>query len=360
MPYVSVFADEAGTGGESSTNADDDCGTEIDHSCHSTTGDVSSTSDPFLPSSLVGNPVDLTSGNKYQQEIDYQHASSQLQLRRHYSSQNADFNFGYGQGWTSSYSAKIYAVPEIGYEILQGTGQRTNFYNKSSNADGAAIYRSDNPTMGYVLAENDKLYWHIPDGRKLTFSGSYLVRIDFTGPQFLTLFYVNGKLAELKDEAGRVLGFEYYSVNSGLTAYSDTEYFEHANHLSRVNLPSGESIIYQYDKQKNLTKVTYGDGSYRKFHYEDEGYRNHLTAITDRNGVRYSQWSYHEDGKAATSELSGGVGKVYIDYLPIAVAVVRKRVCSINTMMHCNFPEQITIRAKAFTIRTMIRADLSK
>ncbi len=298
-----------------STPTNTNCGVNTEHNCGST-GSVDPTvaSDSFLPSTQGGNPINLLTGNKYQQEVDYQHATSKLHFSRHYNSQNSDYSFGIGQGWSSTYLTKLYRIGSEGYDVLQANGQRINFRNITSNDAGQQIFKSENPAFGYLETANDQTTWMLPDGRRFSFRGSFLARIDFPGEDSLELFYKNGMLAEVSDEAGRVLLFEYYSPEQKLAEFSDNAIGMQPGYLSKITLPDGSAVRYNYDNKRNLTRAVYDDGTYRQFHYEDETYPNYLTGITERTGVRIATWGYHPDGKAANSSHANGVERIDIEY----------------------------------------------
>lgn len=75
-----------------------------------------------------------------------------------------------------------------------------------------------------MISVENRTYWHIPDGRKLSFIGSLLVRIDFPDNRYVTLFYVNNKIAEIKDEAGCVMQLEFYPNDTGLAEYGKGDF----------------------------------------------------------------------------------------------------------------------------------------
>lgn len=224
-------------------------------SCGATAQDVGSDQVDFQPSSQVGNPINVITGNKYQRESDYQSSVSKLQFNRYYNSYNTDWNAGFGQGWSSSYSTKLFKISNGGFQVTQGTGQAIPFVNVEINNAGIEIYRADNPALGCLYKKEDKYVWKMLDGRLFTFQGSYLVRIDFSGVQFLKLFYRNKKLAEISDEAGRLLLLEYYSHGKGLADYIDDGFGEQPNLLAKLTLPDGTSIEYDYDNKKNMTRA---------------------------------------------------------------------------------------------------------
>ncbi len=170
------------------------CGTDTgiaqDNCAGASEGDAGSAPAPFQPSAIVGNPINLITGNKYQREVDFQVPGSELSFTRHYNSGNSGTNLGYGHGWSSTYSVVLYGAGETGFDILQSNGRLIRFRQALTDADGRVGYRAHNPSDGYVQAPasdqarasltDPPLYrWHLPDGRVLSFQQSFLVRIDW-------------------------------------------------------------------------------------------------------------------------------------------------------------------------------------
>lgn len=280
--------------------------------------DVTSTTIAGLPASMIGNPISLFTGNKYQKEVDYQSPSTRLQFIRHYNSKGAGFSTGFGQGWSSTLGATIRKYGELGYNVTQGNGSLIEFHTAVENAAGETVYRSVNPSSGFIQVNGDEYIWIIPDGRTLQFKGSLLARIDFPGKAYLQLKYRQMRVVEVSDEHGRVMLLDYYP--NGLPSFNDEKYKAAPGHLSSVTLPNGDVQQYLYDNNVNLTRVRYSDGTNRTYHYENSDYPNHLTGITNRNGVRYATWRYDELGKAISSEHANKVESVSIEYFPMDVA----------------------------------------
>ncbi len=90
---------------DTSTNAGTvrSCGSDLTDpgGCNSSgaASDVGSAAPRLMPSTSVGNPLDLITGNKFQREVDYAIPGHELVFNRHYNSLNADWNIGIGQGW---------------------------------------------------------------------------------------------------------------------------------------------------------------------------------------------------------------------------------------------------------------------
>ena len=120
----------------------------------------------------------------------------------------------------------------------------------------------------------------------------------------LTLPLPAGKLIRVTDPFGRVLSFGYDS----------------AGRVKLVLDPAGNRTLYGYDANGNLTSVRRSDGSTRKYIYAEQentsgvNQPNALTGITDENGVRFATFKYDRQGRAISTEHSGGAGRVTLAY----------------------------------------------
>ncbi len=208
--------------------ADTGCGSntgavDCDNSGESTrsAGDPGSSGSPRQPSPMIGNPVNLITGNKYQNEKDLAIPGSQLTWQRHYNSANAAYNFGLGRGWTGTYQTSLASINAKGAAILQSNGRRIEFraIADSTSADGETInsWHASTPSDGRLHVDGTYIVWSLPDGRSLRFKGQFLVRIDFPGSQFLTLLYNDKRLVKVSDQDNRTLQFDYYPDSQPLS-----------------------------------------------------------------------------------------------------------------------------------------------
>ena len=167
------------------------------------------------PSTRLGNPISLITGNKTQTEIDYASGDVPLAFHRHYASANADANVGLGHGWRHSYAVFLTTTPSgDDGSIVDATGRQVWFRSPTAEEAATAVegssvewqrYRGYATSDGYLLAADNRTVWHVPDGRRLSFLGSWLTRIDWPGGRHLTLHYERRQLATVTDETGRRL-----------------------------------------------------------------------------------------------------------------------------------------------------------
>lgn len=277
--------------------------------------DVGSSPGSLQPSSGVGNPINLMGGNKFQSETDFSLNGSSLMFNRMYNSRSSHSDVGLGMGWRHSYAVSIVDVGDGQREIIQSNGARIHFQVNGADDDGNPVLRSSRSNHGFLIQQDNRHQWHLPDGRKMLFQGSFLVQIEWPDQRRLKMFYRSKRLESVTDETGRVLQFVYSARrSSGLDTFEDTRFGSSQGKLESVILPDGSAIGYDYDDKRNLSRVRFPDGATREYHYEDETYPNHLTGLTDRTGVRFATWSYDAYGRAISSEYANGLEKVTLQH----------------------------------------------
>ena len=260
----------------------------------------------------VGNPVDLTTGNKYQRGDDYRALDSPLMFSRHYNSSLVDHDVGLGRGWRHSYDVVLTQASDGSYRIVQSDGRELRFAADASEASNDSTRHASIRDGDGVLDVAERSVWTTAEGRRLTFNGSYLVRIDDTAGRSLSLIYRQRRLAEVQDDDGRVLRLHYAPGSRSLGVYDDANRVP-AGHLAWIELPDGSRLVYAYDKHLNLTAVTDPIGERIDYRYDDPDWPSHLTVVA-ANGNRVGAWNYDESGRAIGWTVSGNRGPVtYLD-----------------------------------------------
>ncbi|MBV8470876.1 MAG: hypothetical protein JOY60_13580 [Burkholderiaceae bacterium] len=253
-----------------------------------------------------GNPINILSGKKYQQETDLPALPGVLglELKRYYNSRSSHPGL-FGAQWRFSYETVLYDRGSQ-LQIIQADGRRISFAKKP----GAALCDSPQWSDGQVRIEyaGDKpvFHWRWPDGRVLTFRsglhGGYplhAIRAS-TGETSRLAYSPMLQLVSVTDPQNRQLLFIY----------------DKASRLSAVITPLGR-INYLQDTNRRLTEVAYLAGEQvepyakRIYHYEREHQGSSgfsLTGISLQSQVdgkwqtqRLSTYVYNSDNLAVLS-----------------------------------------------------------
>jgi RHS repeat-associated protein len=249
------------------------------------------------------NPINGSTGNKFQEETDYV-GTEQLPIifRRYY-------NSFYGS-WTHSLN-----------------------YHLSIISTEAFIYRPDGKTLNFKLIGNrwmadgdinDKLLQQIDPISKSQIGWIYV--LDYSG---VSEYYdLSGNIIKVISRNGNEHDFAYdssgflSSVTDMLSSRSLKFSYDAIGNLTSLTDPAGNCYLYGYDSSDRLTKVVYPDSTpldpidnpVRIYHYEDVRFPYVLTGITDENGIRFATFMYDSQGRGISSEHAGGIDKHQIIY----------------------------------------------
>lgn len=249
-----------------------------------------------------GDPVNISNGNMFQQEVDYvANTTFPLKFSRYYNSQAE--SEGLWAGWNGDYfqSLEIY---RDNFNFWPGI--RTLNTVRAHRPDGRIVYFNlDNGIWKGKNYRKGKLV-EIQGGWELTTPEDVIETYDTDGRLVSvenkaglkhTLTYTNQKLTNVGDDYGRQILFFY--TPEGL--------------LEKMTDPNGQDYIYNTDSNNNLVSVDYPDGLNREYLYEINGRPNALTGILN-NGVRFSTYDYDDTGRAILSEHAGGAEKITVVY----------------------------------------------
>lgn len=236
-------------------------------------------------SGFVGNPINLATGNKYQEELDYSGKTRfPLDFIRYYNSAT-------GQ-WTHTFGESL----SIGTESVQiefADGRQSLF----SISQGK--YIGEPSELGILEKSNDRYTYKSPRGNTLEFDAAGVL-IKESGPWgSVTLTYAESKVEAISN-SGTVLKI---SIDAG-------------EKLKLLKAP-GLDLDYSYDKEGRLVAVNkayQNKRTSRLYSYEATGQKMLLTGIADERGVKYAIWTYDATGRAVSSEHAGGAGRTTIKY----------------------------------------------
>jgi RHS repeat-associated protein len=282
-----------------------------------------------------GNPINIITGNKYQQEIDLPALPGELGIEvvRHYNSLATNDSGHVGRGWRLSYETEI-RFEGKNLTLIQADGKRYQFKcdlalcRTQDWADGVVLIRtaSDTNVKSYVwrwLAGN-------ASRRELTFDGrGLLLSIRAASGSVLTIQrFKDGRIQEVIDPQGRKLVFQYPSVAQqnaqpsrfdGVIAIDTPLGRLEYGHGSAVPLGvASDGVTTLKDRsintaflqrQSNLISAQMTGAEYRdigspkkQYQYESvfDGQHAHLTGISI-NSIRQSTYLYDKSGLAVLS-----------------------------------------------------------
>ena len=104
-----------------------------------------------------------------------------------------------------------------------------------------------------LIYKDNRHQWHLPDGRTLTFNGSFLTEINWPDQQNLKLYYRFRRLHSVTDETGRVLRFDYHDgARAGLlNGYETSRFGKMPGQLDSLTLSDGvERVTLAYPHPK--------------------------------------------------------------------------------------------------------------
>ncbi|TCV96352.1 YD repeat-containing protein [Luteibacter rhizovicinus] len=247
-----------------------------------------------------GDPINVGTGNVFEEEVDYEDTDGELRFSRTYNSEIGT--------WDHSYAALLAPVDPHSLAMNFADGRQSVFAveNNVATAEpgemGTATYQGGQWT--YAAPTNEKMTFDYPRGR--------LIRWQNANGLAQTLSYVT-------DTAYNTTATVTDSRGHKLTFVADV-----SGRLSKMT--AGDLVVsYQFDASARLASVTRswpGHAATRTFLYEDEANPKKITGLIDERGVRSASWTYDSQGRALSNELAGGANKVSVVYADDGSATV--------------------------------------
>lgn len=246
---------------------------------------------------LVGNPVALSLGNKFQREPDFEAVGlSPIEFVRYHNSLGF-VSRSFANFWTHTYDryVEIPVDPPIDpVKVVRPDGKKINF---TWNGTAYQAYPGVHSTL------------------EQTADGWRFVDEDLA----VETFDASGRLVEIADLQGRVQSATHDAAGRLLRVDSNTggslEFdYDGSDRLASVTDQAGRTWTYRYDTLGRLAFVDNPDGTTREYHHEDLRHAYALTGITQESGQRYSWYEYDEQGRATASYHAGEADRVDIQY----------------------------------------------
>ena len=249
---------------------------------------------------MVGNPSDVTTGDKYEPEPDID--LSWIELSRHYHSGATNVGGGFGYGWTHSQNVRLMVEPIFVFGaigLIQADGSQLPFKNVGTNLYEDTIGRGDRLALSgnsWTLHQQQRLMEFNTEGRLTALrneDGTSLVYAYNNLSQLTTITHNTGRRLEFGYDPGAPIG---------------------VSRILSVAVNGVVQMSYAYTPAGLLDAVTYADLRQRKYHYEDLRFPSNLTGITDENNSRYSTFAYDDKGRVLSSVHAGGVEGTQLVY----------------------------------------------
>lgn len=236
----------------------------------------------------VGRPVDVTSGNTYLEQTDYQlpAAGQSISIARTYNSISTNTGM-FGRGWTSNYDELVIADSTGLLQLLTPDGRLVSVVSPDFFGQ---IVRNDDSTYT-VTFKDGRVHRYAPGGRLLSLT-------DRNGNQ-TTLSYTNGRLNTITDPFGRVVT---------ATTNLDGRVFSLSDSMGTI-------ASYSYGSADELLSVTYPDNSGYRFSYVPGPHGPILSTVTDAMGNVIEQHEYDAQGRATSSQAQDGVERYLLNYV---------------------------------------------
>ncbi|HYL35196.1 MAG TPA: RHS repeat-associated core domain-containing protein [Bryobacteraceae bacterium] len=252
---------------------------------------------------FCGEPIDIATGNLFEQENDYETSgSNRLAFRRYYNSMSSSVSTlasTLGKNWRSNFDR--YLSLSSGKVIVERPDGRQITFTQNGSAwttdTDVEVRLASSGTTWTLADDNDTVETY----RTLNSTEALLQAIVARNGYTQTMAYdASNRLNSVTDSFNRTLAFTY---NNG--------------RLATVATPDDTTITFGYDSSSTiLTSAAYSTGpaTTRKYFYENSSFPAALTAIIDENGNRYTSWTYDSKGRALTSQHADGVDLTTVIY----------------------------------------------
>ena len=261
---------------------------------------------PTCGGPMQGDPINVATGNVYEDEVDYEGPGSfPLRFHRYYNSYSAGIG-KIGLRWSHSGWRELWLQSSTEVKISRDDGE-VRYFNQCGSAWCATadetgtltqLFDADGHTTGWkYVDENDVTERYEGSGQLLseTSRGGIVHTMAYNG---------SGQLLTIKDSFGHQLSMSYGTDGQ----------------LQHLTLPSGDIVNYTYDALKRLTSVTYPGSATRTYLYDEAAHialgtaPNVLTGIEDENGQRFATFDYDAQVRAIDSEHASGADRIEVTY----------------------------------------------
>lgn len=210
-----------------------------------------------------------------------------------------------GGAWSSSIHKLLVVAPD-GKTVMvwRGDGSIVTFFgdgngNFNARSDGQNKLIGQSGEYLFINASDQSIerysqggvlmaiQWRNGEQIALTYSGS--ASIDWPGA---------GYLIAATDAFGKVTNFKYTPEGR----------------LKSITPADLKSTSFEYDDSGRLKYVKWADNEKREYGYGNPAYPLALTDIADERGIPFAKFGYDAQGRAISTEHSGGINKYSVNY----------------------------------------------
>ncbi|MGO3122413.1 MAG: phospholipase effector Tle1 domain-containing protein [Advenella sp.] len=296
------------------------------HPCRSNNPFTLGAIEPAINSG-AGNPVNLATGNKYQETIDLPLRHDGLLVMRSYNAMDRA-DRGLGVGWRHNFDINLQRTPD-GLQITQADGSRILFGRRAGKAAPAAI-----PAHGRLVIADSGWDWHWPDGSTITFDRQgLLTRLNVDGRHLQIQRHSRAsifadRIRQVTSDAGHALVFHYIQ---------DDRVHARAR-LTRIDTPQGP-IQYRYDLPAGrLMSASRADGSQTLYLYEEAYQAGDPYKLTGMAIVP------HHNRNAGNNIAAGAMPALDIPVLRTAIPALAGRSAHVASLSDPLLPQSFRLR----------------
>jgi RHS repeat-associated protein len=262
------------------------------------TSDPGSTGDPSTTNgTLTGDPVSISNGNLFQQEIDFSITSRgpALLLSRTYNSLLAGSDSPFGFGWAHSYNPSLRDNGNsVAYVDANGGNYTFPAQGGSYGSPAGLDLTLTKDSSGFTMRDAHGTEW------RFSLAGKLQTITDRNGNMVQLTYDSASRLMRVTDTLGRSLSFSY----------------DGSNHITNVQDFAGRHTLYAYDGVGRLVSYTDPAGNKTTYAYAaGPVFPNGLTSVTTAAG-KTTTYEYYENGQVATVIEAGG-RKMHFFYHPM-------------------------------------------
>jgi len=256
---------------------------------------------------MLGNPVNISTGNKFEDEADYGGAGTfALMFHRYYNSASFGGDTTIGVKWTHTFSRSLTLQSDTEVKLFRDDGE-IRFFNRCgtlwcATSDETGTLSETTDSSGDILG------WQYTDENAVTEiydgGGRFLSETNRTGISHMLAYDGQGRLNQVTDSFKRKLTLTY----------------NNSNQIVQLQTPDGGMNTYAYDSSGNLSSITYPGNTTRTYFYNESGNvgtgagPNLLTGIQDEAGQRFATFQYDGQSRATVSEHANGAGLIQLTY----------------------------------------------